>query len=133
MKSSIIYYTARKTSFCEKALKKSFAQMGLALHSAVFANDKKALGEALTAAFTQSDAVFTVGGLAFEDSRSIRDIISQAAAGSDPSVCRRIKNDRGDDGYFIRAGKQVLVMLPDEPEQIEAMTRGALTAAIKTV
>ena len=77
MKSSIIYYTARKTSFCEKALKKSFAQMGLTLSSAVFANDKKALGEALTAAFMQSDVVFTVGGLAFEDSRSIRDIISQ--------------------------------------------------------
>ncbi len=133
MNCSIIYYSARKTSFCEKALKKSFSELGLNLSSAVFATRKDAFGDELISAFEQSDAVFTVGGLSFEDSRSARDIISQAAAGSSPELCRRLKNDSGDDGYLVRAGKQLLVMLPDEPGQIEAMMRGTLAAYIKSV
>lgn len=131
MNCSIIYYSARKTSFCEKALKKFLAETGLNLVSAVFTTKKEAFGDALIKAFEQSDAVFTVGGLEFEDNRSARDIVSQAAAGSSPELCRRLKNAQGDDGYLLRAGSQLLVMLPDEPGQIEQMTRGELAAYIK--
>lgn len=132
MNCSIIYYSARKTSFCEKALKKSFPELGLNLCEAVFATKKEALGDALMKAFEKTDAVFTVGGLEFGDNRNVRDILSQAAAGSNPALCRRLKNEGGDDGYLIRAGKQLLVMLPDEPEQIEQIMRGALAGYIKT-
>lgn len=131
MNCGIVYYSARKTSFCEKALKKSFADLGLNLSSAVFATKKEAFGDALMKSFEQSDAVFTVGGLEFEDSRSIRDIVSQAAAASHPTFCRKLKNEQGDDGFIIRAGKQLLVMLPDEPEQITDMMNGVLAAYIK--
>ena len=133
MNCSIIYYSARKTSFCEKALKKFLSETGLNFVSAVFTTKKEAFGDALIKAFEKGDAVFTVGGLEFEDSRSARDIISQAAASSDPELCRRLENAQGDDGSLIRAGRQLLVMLPDEPEQIEAITRGALSAYIKAM
>ena len=72
MKSSIIFYSARKTSLCEKALRKCLPELGLNLSSAVFATKRPMLGEALTQAFTDADVVFTVGGLEFEDDRSIR-------------------------------------------------------------
>lgn len=133
MNCSIIYYSARKTSFCEKVLKKRISEWGLTLSTATFATKKDALGAELIRAFAQSDVVFTVGGLEFGDSRSVRDIVSQAAAGSDPSLCRRLPNDGGDDGYLLRAGRQLLVMLPDEPGQIEEMTGGVLAAYIKSV
>ena len=133
MKCTIIYYSARKTSFCEKALKKAFPEMGLNLISAVFATMRSTLGEELKKAFEACDVVFTVGGLEFEDNRSVRDIISQASAGSKPSLCRRLENPGGDDGYLVRAGNQLLVMLPDEPLQIEEMTRGVLADYIKTM
>ncbi len=133
MNCTIIYYSARKTSFCEKALKKCFPEMGLTLDTAVFATQKRGLGDALIGAFAKTDVVFTVGGLEFGDSRAICEIVSQAAAGSEPTLCRRLKNDSGDDGYLIRAGKQLLVMLPDEPEQLAQMTRGALTAYIRSM
>ena len=133
MKCTIIYYSARKTSFCEKALKKAFSEMGLNLTSAVFATKRETLGDELKKAFEACNIVFTVGGLEFEDNRSVRDIISQAAAGSKPSLCRRLKNPQGDDGYLVRAGNQLLVMLPDEPQQIEIMTRGLLAEYIKTM
>ena len=51
MKSSIIFYSARKTSLCEKALRKCLPELGLNLSSAVFATKRPALGEALTQAF----------------------------------------------------------------------------------
>ncbi len=133
MKSSIIFYSARKTSLCEKALRKCLPELGLNLSSAVFATKRPMLGEALTQAFTDADVVFTVGGLEFEDDRSIRDIISQAAAGSGPSLCRRLKNEGGCDGFLIRAGGQLLVMLPDEPEQISAVMGGTLADYIKSM
>ena len=133
MNCTIVYYSARKTSFCEKALKKCFPEMGLTLGTAVFATQKRGLGDALIGAFAKTDVVFTVGGLEFGDSRAICEIVSQAAAGSEPTLCRRLKNDSGDDGYLIRAGKQLLVMLPDEPEQLAQMTRGALTAYIRSM
>ena len=90
MNCIIIYYSARKTSFCEKALKKAFPDMGLNMISAVFATMRSSLGEELKKAFDTCDVVFTVGGLEFEDNRSVRDIISQASAGSKPSLCRRL-------------------------------------------
>ena len=133
MNCTIVYYSARKTSFCEKALKKAFHEMGLNLISAVFATMRSSLGEELKKAFEACDVVFTVGGLEFEDNRSVRDIISQASAGSKPTLCRRLENPGGDDGYLLRAGSQLLVMLPDEPLQIEEMTRGVFADYIKTM
>ena len=133
MECSIVYYSARKTSYCEKVLKKSFSELGLNLGTAVFATGREDLGELLTREFKTSDAVFTVGGLAFEDSRGIRDTVSQAAAGSSPGLCRRLKNPQGNDGFLIRAGSQILVMLPDEPSQIEEIMRGVLAEYIRTI
>ncbi len=132
MKCGIIYYSARKTSLCEKALKRSFSEPGLNIGSAVFATKREELGRELIKAFNACDVVFTVGGLEFEDSRGIRDIISQAAAGSSPDLCRRLKNPQGDDGFLIRAGAQLLIMLPDEPEQIEMIMKGSLSGFLKT-
>ena len=133
MECSIVYYSARKTSYCEKVLKKSFSELGLNLGSVVFATGREDLGKVLMREFKTSDAVFTVGGLAFDDSRGIRDIVSQAAAGSSPELCRRLKNPQGNDGFLIRAGSQILVMLPDEPSQIEEIMRGGLAEYIRTI
>ena len=43
MKSSIIFYSARKTSLCEKALRKCLPELGLNLSSAVFATKRPML------------------------------------------------------------------------------------------
>lgn len=132
MNCSIIYYSARKTSFCEKALKKSFSESGLKLLSAAFAVKADTLGSELMKAFDLCDTVFIVGGLTFSDNRNTLKIISQAASDSEITLLRKIKNDSGDDGCLIQSGKQLLVMLPDEPEQIEAMMRGVLSDYIKS-
>ena len=63
MKSSIIFYSARKTSLCEKALRKCLPELGLNLSSAVFATKRPALGEALTQAFADADCGVPEGGI----------------------------------------------------------------------
>lgn len=132
MNCSIIYYSARKTSFCEKALKKSFSELGLKLLSAVFAVKSEVLGRELIKAFDLCDTVFVVGGLEFSDDRNALKIMSQAVSDSEITLARKLKNDSGDDGCLIQSGKQLLVMLPDEPEQIEAMMHGVLSDYIKS-
>ncbi len=61
MNCSIVYYTARKTSLCEKALRRRLPELGLNLSKAVFATKREALGDALIEGFSHADMVFTVG------------------------------------------------------------------------
>lgn len=132
MKCMVVYYAARKTSLCERALRRLLPELGLNMDSAVFAARRGALGEALPRAFAAADIVLTVGGLDLTDARGIRDIVSQAAADSCPSLCRRLANSGGD-GYLVRAGEQLLVMLPDDPGRIEAILRGTAGRYIRAM
>ena len=43
MNCSIVYYTARKTSLCEKALRRRLPELGLNLSKAVFATKREAV------------------------------------------------------------------------------------------
>ena len=132
MKCMVVYYAARKTSLCEKALRRRLPELGLNMVAAVFAARREALGEELPRAFAAADVVLTVGGLGFSDARGIRNIVSQAVADSGVSLCRRLPGSDGD-GYLIRAGSQLLVMLPDKPEGIEAMLCGITGEYIKAM
>lgn len=38
----------------------------------------------------------------------------------------KAENENGDDGYVVRAANQILILLPDEPEQIESIMQGPL-------
>lgn len=118
MNAKIIFYSAKKTALCEKALKKRFSELGFKAQDSVFATDAKGLGVRLSEAFGQCGAVFTVGGLGFADRRNAAGIVAGAAAGAPVELIRRFQTG-GDDGYLLRAGNQLLVMLPDEPEQLE--------------
>ena len=97
-----IFYSARKTSLCERALKKSFSELDL-----------------------------DVSDISFADERDVKKIVSRLIKSSCVDDCKKLKNPTGDDGYIIRADSQMLVLLPDEPEQIEAIMQGAITGYIK--
>ena len=132
MDCSLIYYSARKTSLCEKALRRSAASLGLRIASSCFANDPRSLGERLSEAFGRCGVCFVAGGLGFSDSRSLSRILSNGAARSQPDLLRRLPNENGDDGFVLRAGGQLLVLLPDEPEQIERLLGGKLSELIRS-
>ena len=80
MDCSVIFYSARKTSFCEKALRKCLAPLHLRISTACFANGARQLGERLIEAFSSNEICVVVGGEGFSDDRSVTRIISNAAA-----------------------------------------------------
>lgn len=126
MNCRLVFFAARKTSFCERALQKSFSELDLELVKTCFATDSEQLGIELTDAFKKLNVVFVVGGLGFDDEKGIKSIISRALCETPVNDCKKLKNEYGDDGYVIRAANQLLVLLPDEPAQIEEIMHGPL-------
>lgn len=126
MNCRLVFFAARKTSFCERALQKSFSELDLELVKTCFATDSEQLGNELTDAFKKLNVVFVVGGLGFDDEKGIKSIISRALCETPVNDCKKLKNENGDDGYVVRAANQILILLPDEPEQIESIMQGAL-------
>lgn len=126
MNCRLVFFAARKTSFCERALQKSFSELDLELVKTCFATDFEQLGNELTDAFKKLNAVFVVGGLGFDDEKGIKSIISRALCETPVNDCKKLKNENGDDGYVVRAANQILILLPDEPEQIESIMQGPL-------
>lgn len=126
MNCKLVFFAARKTSFCERALQKTFSELDLELVKTCFATDSEQLGVELTDAFKKLNVVFVVGGLGFDDEKGIKSIISRALCETPVNDCKKLKNEYGDDGYVIRAANQLLVLLPDEPAQIEEIMHGPL-------
>lgn len=126
MNCRLVFFAARKTSFCERALQKSFSELDLEFVKTCFATDSEQLGNKLTDAFKKLNVVFVVGGLGFDDEKGIKSIISRALCETPVNDCKKLKNENGDDGYVVRAANQILILLPDEPEQIESIMQGPL-------
>lgn len=126
MNCRLVFFAARKTSFCERALQKSFSELDLELVKTCFATDSEQLGNELTDAFKKLNVVFVVGGLGFDDEKGIKSIISRALCETPVNDCKKLKNENGDEGYVVRAANQILILLPDEPEQIESIMQGPL-------
>lgn len=126
MNCRLVFFAARKTSFCERALQKSFSELDLELVKTCFATDSEQLGNELTDAFKKLNVVFVVGGLGFDDEKGIKSIISRALCETPVNDCKKLKNENGDDGYVVRAANQILILLPDEPEEIESIMQGPL-------
>lgn len=126
MNCRLVFFAARKTSFCERALQKSFSELDLELVKTCFATDSEQLGNELTDAFKKLNVVFVVGGLGFDDEKGIKSIISRALCETPVNDCKKLKNENGDDGYVVRAANHILILLPDEPEQIESIMQGPL-------
>ena len=126
MNCRLVFFAARKTSFCERALQKSFSELDLELVKTCFATDSEQLGNELTDAFKKLNVVFVVGGLGLDDEKGIKSIIYRALCETPVNDCKKLKNENGDDGYVVRAANQILILLPDEPEQIESIMQGPL-------
>lgn len=132
MDCKVIFYSARKTSFCERTLKKSFSQLSLGFIESTFANNSMDFGKQLISAFEKFNIVFVIGGLGIDGNRGIKNIISNALENTEFDDCYKIKNSQGEDGYVVKCGSQVLVLLPDEPAQIEEIMQGTLGRYILT-
>ena len=133
MKSNLVFYLARKTSYCEKALKKTLSQINIELNNICASTTPIMLGEKLTDALSTCNLVFIIGGLGFSGENRLSDVLSRALASSKVQITdvKKLSNPVGKNrGYLIRSGRQLLVALPDNPEELKAMLSQELKAYI---
>lgn len=123
MKCDLIFYLAKKTALCEKKIKELFANTIYQLNSVTASTTPDSLGMQLTDALNCVNLIVIVGGLRDNDVRAISNVLSKALANSSTNIIpKRLKNEVGDfDGYILRSGKQTIICIPDNPEEIENM------------
>lgn len=123
MKCDLIFYLAKKTALCEKKIKELFVTTIYQLNSVTASTTPDSLGMQLTDALNCVNLIFVVGGLRDNDVRAISNVLSKALANSSTNIIpKRLKNEVGDfDGYILRSGKQTIICIPDNPEEIENM------------
>lgn len=131
MTGELIFYAARKTSLCEKSLRKSFSELDLIADDAKFAADCKSLGELVAGSLRNNDIVFVTGGLDIGGNTDSSKVFARAFAENPPKEIKKLKNSSGSDGYVFASDSQVIVLLPDEPQQIESIMNGALRGFLK--
>lgn len=123
MKCDLIFYLAKKTALCEKKIKELFANTVYQLNSVTASTTPDSLGMQLTDALNCVNLIVIVGGLRDNDVRAISNVLSKALANSSTNIIpKRLMNEVGDfDGYILRSGKQTIICIPDNPEEIENM------------
>ncbi|MBQ4569866.1 MAG: hypothetical protein IJA62_07455 [Ruminococcus sp.] len=134
MKCDLIFYLARKTSYCEKSLKKQLAEISVELNVVTASTTPLMLGEKLIASLSRCNLVFIIGGLGFSGKNGLTDVLSKALSATKvtPSDIRKLRNETGKQyGYLIRCAKQTIVALPDKPEELAEMFSPALVAYLK--
>lgn len=127
MNCELIFYLAKKTNLCEKALEASLKDINLKFRTSLFATSSESLGELVIEAFEKTNVVFILGGLGADGKSSIENVLSKALANKHPDDLKKLKNPLSSaDGYLIRQGGQLMVVLPDEPRELEAVIDGPL-------
>ncbi|MCH5304087.1 MAG: hypothetical protein J1E41_04410 [Ruminococcus sp.] len=127
MNCELIFYLATKTNLCEKSLKNSVKYLDLNFRTALFATEPEVLGKLIIDAFEKTNIVFIVGGLDNSEKNGTENILSKALANKLPDDLKKLKNPVSDaDGYLVRQGGQLLIALPDKPEEIEEILSGPL-------
>ena len=131
MTGELIFYAARKTSLCERSLRKSFSELDLIADEAKFAANCKTLGELVVSSLKTNDIVFVTGGLDIGGESDSPSVFARAFADNPPLEMKRLKNFSGSDGYVFASDSQAIILLPDDPQQIENIMNGALRGFLK--
>lgn len=134
MKCDLIFYLARRTSYCEKALKKQLEELCVGLNQVTASTTPVMLGEKLIESLGRCNLVFIIGGLGFTGKNGLSDVLSKALSATRVTSAdiRKLRNDIGKQyGYLIRCGNQMIVALPDKPEELSEMFSPALVSCIK--
>lgn len=123
MKCDVIFYLAKKTAICEKKLKELFADRQYELNTVTAATTPQSLGMQIGEDLNCVNLLFVIGGLRDDDVRGITNVLSKALANSSKDIIpKKIKNEVGlFDGYILRSGRQTIICVPDNPEEMEAM------------
>ena len=132
MDYKIVFYSAQKTSLCERTLKKCLSANQLSHSGSGFATKNEALGRQLIDALGACDIVFLIGGLDFSDRRNAVSIIENAASDCETELIKKLRGIDGHDGYMLKSGGKLMILLPDDPACIEAIAQAELSGYLRS-
>ena len=132
MKYDLIFYLSKKTSYCEKAVTKALAVIGGEPYRITAATEPTALGELVSRGLKTCPLTVIIGGFRTDDDDHIETVLSRVFSKSSLTLenMRKLRSESGKEGYVIRYKTQILLALPDSPEDITAMCGEKLLAYI---
>ena len=132
MKYDLIFYLSKKTSYCEKALKKALSPIGAEVYQITSATTPVMLGDQVSRSLKTCPLTVIIGGFNSFDDDNLRTVLSRVFSNSPLTLenMRRLSAESGGEGYIIRDRGQILLALPDDPAAITQMCGEKLTAYI---
>ena len=123
MKYNLIFYISKKTSYCERAVRKALQKIDGEVHQIIGVTPPVVLGEEVTHSLKICPLTVIVGGFNSMDDDNLATVLSRVFSKSPLSLenMRKLTSQNGTDGYIIRYKTQILLALPDSPEDIESM------------
>ncbi|MEE1154839.1 MAG: hypothetical protein UH241_06755 [Acutalibacteraceae bacterium] len=129
MKSALIYYTARKTGYCESALRSCTDSMGVTIDKIMASVTCTNLGDNINSCLDEYDALFIVGDITRRDKTGVMPVLSCGLKDKNASSKQLIAEDSK--GFLIEFENKKLVVLPDTPEQISKLVSVPLINYLK--
>lgn len=132
MKYDLIFYISKKTSYCERTIRKTLSGIGGEIHRIVGATSPTELGEEVSHSLRICPLAIIVGGLRSDEDDNLATVLSRVFSNSALTLenMRRLRAESGAVGYIVRYRNQILLALPDSPEEIESMLTDELLAFI---
>ena len=132
MKYDLIFYISKKTGYCEKRLRSILKGIDAEPNRVVSATSPVELGEEVTHSLRICPLVMIVGGLRSMEDDNLENVLSRVFSNSAVTLdnIRRITAGASV-GYIIRCKNQILLALPDDPDDIEAMLSNELLKFIE--
>ena len=132
MKYDLIFYISKKTSYCERTVRKALNRIGGEPYRITAATSPVALGEEVTRSLKTCPLAVIVGGFNSLDDDNLETVLSRVFSNSALTLenMRKLRSQSGEEGYIVRYKTQILLALPDSPKDIEEMCSEELLAYI---
>lgn len=130
MKSALIYYTARKTGYCETALRSCTESIGVTIDKILASVTDTNLGDNINSCLAQYNTLFIIGDVSRRDKAGVMPVLSCGLKDKNVTAKQIIADDSK--GYLLEFENKNLVVLPDSPEKISKLVSVPLLNYLKT-
>ena len=133
MKYDLIFYLAKKTAYCEKRIRALLGGIGAEPNRIVSATSPSSLGDEVVHSLRLCPLAVITGGLSTPGDDNLATVLSRVFSNSALTLenMRKITAASGTQGYIVRCKNQVLLALPDDPEDITSILSPDLLEYIK--
>lgn len=133
MRYDLIFYISKKTSYCERAVRRALSAIGGEPYLITNAVTPVALGEEVTGSLKICPLTVIVGGFNSDGDDNLETVLSRVFSNSSLTLenMRKLSAESGKEGYIVRYKTQIILALPDNPEDIGEMCSKELLEYIR--